>query len=54
MKIIINKGDCMNEILFNSKNEFLPCFSEIKSYFEKCIFNHFSNYINNINNFIIT
>ena len=42
----------MNDIIFNSKNEFLPCFPEIKTYFEKCIFNHFSNYINNINNFI--
>ena len=42
----------MNDIIFNSKNGFLPCFPEIKTYFEKCIFNHFSNYINNINNFI--
>ena len=43
----------MSEILFNTKYEFLSCFPEIKTYFEKCIFNHLINYINNINNFII-
>ena len=42
----------MEEILFNSKNEFLTCFPEIKSYFEKCVFNHLIKYINNIINFI--
>ena len=40
------------EILFNPKNEFLTCFPEIKSYFEKCVFNHLIKYINNIINFI--
>ena len=44
----------MNEIIFNSKNEFLSCFPEIKSYFEKCVFNHLIKYIDNINNFIIS
>ena len=41
-----------DEILFNSKNEFLSCFPEIKTYFEKCVFNHILKYINNITNFI--
>ena len=44
----------MNEIIFNSKNEFLSCFPEIKNYFEKCVFNHLIKYIDNINNFIIS
>ena len=44
----------MNEIIFNSKNKFLSCFPEIKNYFEKCVFNHFIKYIDNINNFIIS
>ena len=42
----------LDNILFNSKNEFLTCFPEIKSYFEKCVFNHLIKYINNIINFI--
>ena len=41
-----------DEILFSSKNEFLSCFPEIKTYFEKCVFNHILKYINNITNFI--
>ena len=41
-----------DEILFNSKNEFLTCFPELKTYFEKCVFDHLLKYINNINNFI--
>ena len=44
----------MNDIIFNSKNEFLSCFPEIKNYFEKCVFNHLIKYIDNINNFIIS
>ena len=44
----------MNEIIFNSKNEFLSCFPEIKNYFEKCVFNHLIKYIDNIINFIIS
>ena len=44
----------INEIIFNSKNKFLSCFPEIKNYFEKCVFNHFIKYIDNINNFIIS
>ena len=44
----------INEIIFNSKNEFLSCFPEIKNYFEKCVFNHLIKYIDNINNFIIS
>ena len=41
-----------DEILFSSKNEFLSCFPEIKTYFEKCVFNHLLKYIDNITNFI--
>ena len=41
-----------DEILFSSKNEFLSCFPEIKTYLEKCVFNHILKYINNITNFI--
>ena len=41
-----------DEILFSSKNEFLSCFPEIKTYFEKCAFNHLLKYIDNITNFI--
>ena len=41
-----------DDILFNSKNEFLTCFPELKTYFEKCVFDHLLKYINNINNFI--
>ena len=44
----------MNDIIFNSKNEFLSCFPEIRNYFEKCVFNHLIKYIDNINNFIIS
>ena len=42
----------MNNILFNSKYEFLSCFKNIKAYFEKCVFNNMNNYINNIDNYI--
>ena len=42
----------MNDILFNTKYEFLSCFPEIKTYLEKCVFNHLLSYINNITNFI--
>ena len=42
----------LDNILFNSKNEFLTCFPEIKSYFETCVFNHLIKFINNIINFI--
>ena len=41
-----------DEILFSSKNQFLSCFPEIKTYFEKCVFNHLLKYIDNITNFI--
>ena len=41
-----------DKIIFNSNNEFLSCFPEIKTYFEKCVFNHILKYINNITNFI--
>ena len=43
----------INDILFNTKNEFLSCFPEIKNYLEKCIFNHLENFIKHINKFII-
>ena len=43
----------MNNILFNTKNQFLSCFPDIKTYFEKCVFNHLENYLKNIDNFII-
>ena len=43
----------MNDILFNTKNQFLSCFPDIKTYFEKCVFNHLENYLKNIDNFII-
>ena len=42
----------MNNILFNSKYEFLSCFKNIKAYFEKCVFNNMNNYINNVDNYI--
>ena len=41
-----------DEILFSSKNQFLSCFPEIKTYFEKCVFNHLLKYIDNVTNFI--
>ena len=41
-----------DEILFSSKNQFLSCFPELKTYFEKCVFNHLLKYIDNITNFI--
>ena len=41
-----------DEILFSSKNEFLSCFPKIKTYFERCVFNHLLKYIDNITNFI--
>ena len=43
----------MNDVLFNTKNQFLSCFPDIKTYFEKCVFNHLENYLKNIDNFII-
>ena len=39
-------------VIFNSKYEFLTCFPIIKDYYEKCIFNHISSYIDNIDNFL--
>lgn len=42
----------LNENLFNEKYQFFQFFPEIKTYLEKCIFNHFVKYITNINDFI--
>ena len=43
----------MNDVLFNTKNQYLSCFPDIKTYFEKCVFNHLENYLKSIDNFII-
>ena len=45
------KEDMENSI-FNSKYEFLTCFPLIKNYFDKCIFNHISSYIDKIDNYL--